>query len=57
MADLFHRMGEAITLIADHLADEGDRVYLGSTNHADMLKELRQLYFEYRYLKEPAHDR
>lgn len=29
----------AVQITVDGLEDEGDRVYLGSTNHADMLRE------------------
>ena len=35
----------SIMHIADELQDEGDRVYLGSSNHADILKDLRDEWF------------
>jgi len=46
---LFHQMGKAISLIAGALDDEGDRVYLGSTNHADLLRDLRDAYDRWRF--------
>lgn len=35
-----------VTLIADDMCDEGDRVYLGSTNSADLLRDLRKEWDE-----------
>lgn len=40
-----------ITNIADDLDDQGDRVFLGSTNDADMLRSLRDEWIESRVLK------
>jgi hypothetical protein len=45
---LMTRLGDAVTHAADDLEDEEDRVYLGSTNHADTLREARDLYFAWR---------
>lgn len=39
-----------VTLIADDLCDEGDRVYLGSTNSADLLRDLRKEWDEARIM-------
>jgi hypothetical protein len=44
---LFHRMGGAILSTATRLEDEGDRVYLGSTNQADSLRDLHHAYVEW----------
>lgn len=46
---LLHRIGDAIMDIAEGLENQGDRVYLGSTNDADTLKELSKLYQAYRW--------
>jgi hypothetical protein len=46
--DLMHRLGTIVTLCADDIEDEGDRVYFGSTNEAELLKEARDLYADYR---------
>lgn len=42
-------MAELITLVSDGLEDEGDRVYLGSTNHKDLLRDMTQAIFEARF--------
>lgn len=36
------RLRDAICTVHDHIEDEGDRVYFGSTNHADELKAVWQ---------------
>ncbi len=46
--DFLERLANAITDIVDGLEDEGDRVYLGSTNDADTLRDLRREWFERR---------
>jgi hypothetical protein len=46
---LFHQMGAVATLVADALDDEGDRVFLGSTNHKEMLEKIKDLYFQWRF--------
>jgi hypothetical protein len=46
MSDLTERMKSVISLVAQELEDEGDRIYLGSTNHADALRDLDQDIFE-----------
>lgn len=46
--DLMHRLGIAIGIAVGDLEDEGDRVYFGSTNDADTLREARRLYDDYR---------
>jgi hypothetical protein len=45
---LIHQLGATVTLISDGLDDEGDRVYLESTNHCEVLKRAAELYDEYR---------
>jgi hypothetical protein len=45
---LVHRLGAMAVRVCDALQDEGDRCYLGSTNHADTLRDMKQLYDEYR---------
>lgn len=40
-AELLLRLRDAISYIVTDFIDEGDRVYLGSTNHADELREVR----------------
>ena len=46
---LFHKMGAVVTSIADDLEDDGDRVFLGSTNDREMLAEIKDLYFQWRF--------
>lgn len=46
---LMHQLGAALTFVADNIEDDGDRVYLGSTNHADTLRAARDLYDMYRF--------
>ena len=40
---LVNRTRNKLVQVTDHIEDEGDRCYFGSTNHAD---ELRELYHE-----------
>lgn len=47
---LVETLGNAVMDVGDHLEDEGDRVYLGSTNHVEQLKMARQWFFEWRLL-------
>lgn len=42
LAETLLEMGKNVVLFVDEFEDEGDRVYFGSTNHADYLRELRQ---------------
>lgn len=46
---LFHMMGAVATLVADEIESEGDRTFLGSTNHGDMLAEIKDRYFQWRF--------
>lgn len=48
LRSLVHQLGAKAVYVRDNLQDEGDRIYLGSTNHADVLEEAKQLYDEYR---------
>jgi len=48
LRDLVHRLGAAAVLVSDGIEDEGGRCVLGSTNHAEVLREAKQLYDEYR---------
>lgn len=48
---LYSEMGDLILRISDGLADEGDRIYLGSTNEAEDIKDLGKEYFESRFEK------
>lgn len=48
LRDLVHRLGSMAVLVCVGLQDEDDRCYLGSTNHADTLRAMKQLYDEYR---------
>ena len=48
LRDLVHRLGSMAVLVCDDLQDEDDRCYLGSTNHANVLRDMKQLYDEYR---------
>ncbi len=43
--ELVRTLGDPLLEICDHLEDESDRVYLGSTNHADTLKGVQQSYW------------
>lgn len=43
--ELVRKLGDPLLEICDHLEDEDDRVYLGSTNHADTLKDAQQSYW------------
>lgn len=45
---LVHQLGGTCRLCVDDLEDEGDRTYLGSTNHADVLKSAAELYEQFR---------
>lgn len=45
---MIHQLGAAATLVSDGLDDEGDRVYLESTNHAEVIKAAAGLYDDYR---------
>jgi hypothetical protein len=54
-ADLVERMASVITRVSDELGDEGDRVYLGTTNHMTELRDLTQRWFEIRYLEAETH--
>ncbi len=47
--ELFHKMGAVLTMVADALEDEGDRVYLGSTNDAEAIRDMKDRYFQYRF--------
>lgn len=53
---LMDQMGAALLEVNDHLQDEGDRVFFGSTNHADRLKDAAQAWFERRYLEGERND-
>ena len=46
---LVHFFGSRSVHICDGLQDEGDRCYLESTNHADMLLEMNNAYDAYRF--------
>lgn len=48
-AELIDRMGLLLSAVADELEDEGDRVYLGSTNHADRIREMAERWRGHRY--------
>ncbi|MEL6886889.1 MAG: hypothetical protein AAFP87_20445 [Pseudomonadota bacterium] len=48
--ELLERFGALIMEVADALDDEGDRVFLGTTNHADALRNARDEWFEKRFL-------
>ena len=52
MDDLTREMRHTIGLVAQELEDEGDRVYLGSTNHADLLRDLDRRIFEGGFSKD-----
>lgn len=47
---LVETLGNAVMDVGDRLEDEGDRVYLGSTNHVEQLKMARTWFFEWRLL-------
>lgn len=49
--ELLERMANTISRIADDLEDEGDRVYLGSTNDGDELTDLRDEWLELQLMK------
>ena len=48
LRELVHFLGSRAVLVCDELQDEDDRCYLGSTNHADVLRKMKQGYDEYR---------
>lgn len=50
VADLLELLGSTVIKVSDALEDEGDRVYLGSTNHKDALQDAVNEWFEARYL-------
>jgi hypothetical protein len=45
---LLHEIGNAMLNLSETLQDEGDRVYLASTNDRDMMRELGAKYWEWR---------
>lgn len=47
---LVDRLGVAVAVVTNGIEDEGGRVYLGNTNHADELREAKDLYDEWRIL-------
>lgn len=49
MRTLVHKLGEAITMVVDEFEDKGDYVCLGSTNHADLLRGIKEAYDQYRW--------
>ena len=49
---LFRKLGEAILQVCDNADDEGDRVYFGSTNHFDELKDAKEVYEDW-WFKQP----
>lgn len=49
LRDLVQALGARAVKVCDGLEDEGDRCFLGSTNDADMLRAMKQLYDEYRF--------
>lgn len=48
-ADLLDRMGLLLSHIADTFVDEGDRVFLNSTNDADRIREIAEEWRDHRY--------
>lgn len=48
LRELVHYLGSRAVLVCDELQDEDDRCYLGSTNHADVLRKMKRSYDEYR---------
>jgi hypothetical protein len=48
-ADLIERMGTILSVVSDNLEDEGDRIYFGSTNQAEMIRDLAQEWRDIRY--------
>jgi hypothetical protein len=55
-ADLLGLLGGVVIQTSDGLEDEGDRVYLGTTNHKDMLRDACQRWLEVRYLSADRTD-
>lgn len=51
LAKTLIEMGEKVTLYVDELEDEGDRIYFGSTNHAEYLRDLCETVFEERVFR------
>jgi len=51
-ADLLEKMGSLIMEVSDNLEDEGDRVYLGTTNHRDQLQVMVDEWFQLRWLND-----
>jgi hypothetical protein len=49
-ADLVERLAGVVMRVSDGLEDEGDRVYLGTTNQMTELRDATQAWFELRYL-------
>lgn len=49
LRDLMHQLGAAAVLVSDGIEDEGGRCVFGSTNHAEVLREAKQSYDEYRF--------
>jgi hypothetical protein len=51
-ANILLELREKLSLFVDEIEDEGDRVYLGSTNHADYLREAEERMTEIWYEQE-----
>lgn len=46
---LIHLLGAGAVHVYDDLQDDGDRCYLGSTNDADVLEQMKARYDAYRH--------
>lgn len=47
--ELARKLARAFIAIRDDLEDEGDRVYLGSSNDADLIRDLANVVDDLRY--------
>ncbi len=45
---LYHDIGNTVLNLSEEFQDEGDRVYLGSTNDAEIFRQLGAKYWEWR---------
>lgn len=50
---LLHEIGNSVLCLSEEFQDEGDRIYLGSTNDAEIFRRLGAKYWSWRIDNEP----
>lgn len=54
LAKLLEDLGFTLQAVYDELTDEGDRVYLGSTNHKETIRDALDKFDEWWYREGPS---